>query len=138
MISMPAYDFRSVHLPYCIKKLPNGNHIVLNRDYKPIGFRTSAQLDYEAYPVGVKFKRLTAATIAKLSIDGSDSADAIYLYGDSTIPTRSAQNMRQYLERLGILAKLQFIAEDRRRPLLRGEIISPERTALFSGPVPKA
>jgi hypothetical protein len=123
---MPAHDFRSVHLPYCIKKLPNGNHIVLNRNYKPIGFRTAAQLDYEAYPVGVKFKRLTAATVAKLSIDGSDSTDAIYLYNDSAIPTRSAQHMRQYLERLGILAKLQFVAEDRRRPRLSGEILSPE------------
>ena len=64
---MPKGDFRSVHLPYCIKRLPNGNHVVLNRDYKPLGFRTSAHLEYEAYPIGVKFKRLTAATAAKLS-----------------------------------------------------------------------
>ena len=34
-----------VHLPQCIKKLPNENHIVLNREYEPIGFRTRAQLD---------------------------------------------------------------------------------------------
>ena len=52
---MPKGDFRSVHLPYCIKRLPNGNHVVLNRDYKNLGFRTSAHLEYEAYPIGVKF-----------------------------------------------------------------------------------
>jgi hypothetical protein len=125
---MPSHDFRSVHLPYCIKKLPDGNHIVLNRNYKPIGFRTTAQLDYEAYPIGVKFKRLTAKTVAKLSFKGSSDADAIYLYNDGSIPTASAKNMQAYLERLGILAKLKFTTEDSsRRPLLRGEIISAGR-----------
>lgn len=126
---MPSYDFRCVHLPYCIKRLPNGNHIVLNRDYKPIGFRTTAQLDYEAYPIGVKFKHLTAKTVAKLSWKGSPDADAIFLYNDGSIPTASAKSMRDYLERVGILAKLKFTTEDRGRALLRGEIVSPKRTA---------
>ena len=33
--------------------------------------------------------------------------------------------MQEYLERLKILAKLQFTTEDTNRPALRGEIISP-------------
>jgi hypothetical protein len=122
---MPKGDFRSVHLPYCIKRLPNGNYVVLNRDYKPLGFRTSAHLEYEAYPIGVKFKRLTAATAAKLSWKGSTDTDAIFLYNDDSIPTVSPKNMQEYLERLKILAKLQFTTEDTNRPALRGEIISP-------------
>ena len=122
---MPSYDFRCIHLPYCIKKLPDGNHIVLNRDYKPIGFRTSACLDYEAYPVGVKFKRLTAKTVEKLSYKGSVDADAIYLYNDGCIPTESEKNMREYLERLAVLAKLKFTTDERAgKPLMRGEITS--------------
>jgi hypothetical protein len=127
---MPNDDFRCVHLPYCIKRLPKGNHIVLNRDYKPIGFRTTAQLDYEAYPIGVKFKGLTAETVAKLSCKGSSDADEIFLYNDGSIPTKSAENMKAYLERLGILAKLKFIPEGRSgRSLLRGEIILPKPSA---------
>jgi hypothetical protein len=109
---MPSYDFRCIHLPYCIKRLPNGNHIVLNRDYKPIGFRTSAHVDYEAYPIGVKFKRLAAATVAKLSWNGSRDAEAIFLYNDGCVPTTNAKNMERYLERLKLLAKLKFADDD--------------------------
>jgi hypothetical protein len=126
---MPSYDFRCVHLPYCIKKLPSGKHIVLNRDYKPIGFRTAAQLDYEAYPIGIEFKRLTAKTVSKLSCKSSSDASTIYLYDERSIPTKSARNMQAYLERLGILAKLQFIEDRRGRPRLPGEIVSPESEA---------
>ena len=119
---MPSHDVRSVHLPYCIKKLPNGNRIVLNRNYKPLGFRTMAQLDYEAYPIGVKFKRLTAATVVKLSWEGNSDAKDIYLYSDACIPTASSKNMQDYLERLRILAGIQFTTEEKGRRLLRGEI----------------
>lgn len=48
---MPLNDFRSVHLPYCIKKLPSGAYVVLNREYKPLGFKTREHVDYEAYPI---------------------------------------------------------------------------------------
>jgi len=105
---MPSLDFRSVHLPYCIKKLPDGNHVVLNRDYKPIGFRTTVKLNYEAYPIGVKFRRLTAKTVTKLSWNGSPDTKAIFLYNDGSIPTTSAKNMQAYLGRLAILSKLKF------------------------------
>ena len=78
-------------------------------------------LDYEAYPIGVRFKRLTAKTVGKLSWNGSQDAKEIFLYSDGCIPTKSAKNMQQYFERLEILAKLKFAAEGRRSPL-RGEI----------------
>jgi len=121
-------DFRSWHLPYCIKKLQNGTHIVLNRSYKPIGFRTSENLEYEAYPIGVKFKRLTSKTVARLSWKGSQDANAIFLYSDSCIPTVSAKHMNAYLERLGILAKLKFAPKDRGQRRLAGEIVAKDRT----------
>jgi hypothetical protein len=64
--------------------------------------------------------------VAKLSCKGSSDSEAIFLYSDGSIPTESEKNMQEYLERLKILAKLQFTAEDRQRPVLPGEIILPD------------
>jgi|SRR5689334_9443094 hypothetical protein len=112
---MPLNDFRSVHLPYCIKKLESGEYVVLNREYKPLGFKTRDQVDYEAYPIAVNFARLTPATAAKLSHNGKDDTNQIFLYDDGCIPTDSAAYMRQYLDRLAILAKLKFATTRPRR-----------------------
>ena len=64
---MPLHDFRSVNLPYCLKKQPDGKYVVLNREYKPIGFKTKDWVGYEQYPVAVKIKGLTAKVAAKIS-----------------------------------------------------------------------
>ena len=34
-------DFRAVYFPYCIEKQADGTWVVLNRQYKPVGFNTS-------------------------------------------------------------------------------------------------
>ena len=108
---MPLHDFRSVHLPYCLKKQSDGKYIVLNREYKPIGFKTRDRVDYEKYPIAVKFKRFTAKTAATLSWSGSANVNSIFLYNDGCVPTKGAKNMRDYLKKLEILAKLRFAYE---------------------------
>jgi len=105
---MPLHDFRSVHLPYCLTKQADGKYVVLNREYKPIGFKTKDWIDYEKYPVAVKIKGLTAKVAAKISYKGSVDLENIYLYNDGCIPTKSAKNMQAYLNRLEVLAKLRF------------------------------
>ena len=105
-----AHEARAIHLPYCIQRLEDGRYVVLNRNYKPVGFTTSEHLNYEDFPVAVKFKGLTAKTAAKLSYKGSEELDCIYLYNDGTVPTASAANMTAYLNRLGLLAKLKIAA----------------------------
>ena len=104
---MPSYDSRCIHFPYCIKKLENGHHVVLNRDYKPLGFKTTEHVKYENYPIGVRLAGLTAKKAAELSCKGSPDTNEIFLYADDCIPTKGAQHMRRYLERLAILAKLK-------------------------------
>lgn len=54
---MPLYDFRSVHLPYCLEKQEDGSYVVLNREYAPIGF--TQRKDYNQLPIFVKIKNLT-------------------------------------------------------------------------------
>jgi hypothetical protein len=105
---MPLGDFRSVFLPYCLKRQPDGRYAVLNREYKPVGFYTKTWVDYEKHPVLVKFKGITKIKAAKLSYKGDGSLDEIYLYNDGCIPTRNAENMNAYLLKLEILANLKI------------------------------
>jgi hypothetical protein len=105
---MPLKDFRSVHLPYCLTRQKDGRYVVLNREYKPLGFQTKDFVKYEEYPVAVKIKGLTPVRAAKISYKGSLDLDNIFLYNDGCIPTRSTAFMKAYLDRLAILAKLNF------------------------------
>jgi hypothetical protein len=106
-IHMALNDFRAIYLPYCIEKLKDGSWVVLNREYKPVGFRTENYIKYEDFPVAAKFKGLTPAKLRKLSYTGSVTGDRVYLYQDSTNPLLSQKNMEEYQKRLEILAKLK-------------------------------
>jgi hypothetical protein len=102
---MPVSEFRKVYLPYCLKKQKDGSFIVLNRDYKPLGFNSKEHFVYEDYPISSKIKGLTARTIEKIAYNGVMSDEGfIFLYNDGCIPTRSKANMKKYLERLELLA----------------------------------
>lgn len=104
---MALNDFRAVFFPYCLDKQPDGQYVVLNREYKPIGFKTKENVKYEDYPIFVELKGVGSATAAKLSYKGDPNTDRIYLYNDSCVPTESAEHMKNYLKRLEILAKLK-------------------------------
>jgi len=104
-------DFRSVYFPYCIQKQSDGSWVVLNRQYKPVGFNTSEYINYEEFPVSAKLQGIGPAVAGKLSYSGEDASDRIYLYNDGCIPTDSKTNMDAYLKKLGILAKLGLTRE---------------------------
>ena len=101
--------FRSIFMPYCIQKQLDGRYAVLNRKYKPVGFHTADHLAYEEYPILVKFKGLTKAKAAKISFNGSNNVDEIYLYNDGCVPTHTKQDMQAYLTRLEVLANLTIV-----------------------------
>jgi hypothetical protein len=105
---MPLDDFRSVHLPYCLQRLADGSYVVLNREYKPIGYRTRDHIRYEDLPILATIQGITPQMAAKLSWSGSDDLDRIMLYNDGCIPTASAEHMKRYLEKIEILAALKF------------------------------
>ncbi|TAE59412.1 MAG: hypothetical protein EAZ76_05520 [Nostocales cyanobacterium] len=102
-----SLEFRAIFFPYCLQKQSDGRYVVLNRRYKPLGFNTLEHIEYEKYPICVKLKGLGSKTAAKLSWNGDSNTDIIYLYNDGCIPTNSSQDMKNYLKRLEILAKLQ-------------------------------
>jgi hypothetical protein len=103
---MPTGDVRSVHMPYCIKKQPDGRFLILNREYLPLGYTQHGQADINVF--AVKIGGLTKRVAALLSHDGNPDTDCIYLYDSSCIPTMSTANMRAYTERLARLARLKI------------------------------
>ena len=77
-------EFRKLLLVYCLDQRPDGQWVALNRRYKPVGFSSTDWIDYEAHPVGFKFKRpLTEAQVRRLSWKDDPSPERIYLYSDS-------------------------------------------------------
>lgn len=101
-------DFRAAFLPYCIEKQKDGSYVVLNREYKPVGFNTTEWIDYDKYPVSAFIKGLTPSVMKKISIEDDCDPEHIYLYSDGTNPLLSKANMDSYLKKLSVLAKLRF------------------------------
>ena len=101
-------DFRSVILPYCLKKIGKNEYIVLNREYKFVGFKTRKQVVYEEYPIILKIKGLTTKKIKEISWAGDPSDEMIFLYNDGCVPTVKQEFMDKYLNRLQILSKLRI------------------------------
>jgi hypothetical protein len=105
---MVLSDFRAVFLPYCLEKQADGRYVVLNREYKPVGFLTTEFVTYDQHPVLVKLKGLTAKRAALLSAKGDPGIERIYLYNDACVPTHDNASMKAYLAKLEILAKLKI------------------------------
>jgi hypothetical protein len=101
-----ATDFRAVYFPYCIEKQSDDSWVVLNRQYKPVGFNTSEFIKYEEYPVSAKLSGISPGVMKKLSYSGSAEGGRVYLYNDECNPVNSKQDMDAYLKKLVILAKL--------------------------------
>ena len=102
------HTFLSVYLPYCLRRKDDGSWLVLNRGYKPVGFNTYNELDYDAYPVSATLTGLGEATLRRLSYNGSLLGDQIYLYNDASRPTNGKVEMSEYLLKLEILSKLKI------------------------------
>jgi len=104
---MAIENVRAVYFPYCIEKCADGSWVLLNRNYKPVGFNTSNFINYADYPVAMKLKGLGPSTLKKLSYKDEEPSDRVYLYNDGCVPTSSSAAMNAYLKKLEILLKLQ-------------------------------
>lgn len=99
-------DVRWFCLPYCLQRLISGKYVVLNRQYKPIGFVTGERVEYEAYPIALKLN-ITAEVATAMSWNGDAGVDRIYFYNDGCVPTASPEKMQAYLQRLAVFAQLR-------------------------------
>ncbi|WP_156000793.1 hypothetical protein [Thioalkalivibrio sp. ALJT] len=104
---MANENVRAVYFPYCIQKQEDGSWLLLNRNYKPVGFNTGDWITYSDFPVSMKVKGLGPDTLRKLSCHDEEPGDRVYLYNDGTVPTGDAKAMAAYLKRLEILLNLE-------------------------------
>ena len=103
---MALYDIRTVILPYCLKRVGEGKYIILNREYKPVGFNTKEKIEYKNYLINHDIK-ITKKIAEKLSWNGSDNFEEIWLYsGNNSTP--SVFTCNAYSKRLSILGKLRI------------------------------
>ena len=106
---MSLQSFLSINFPYCLEYQPDGSIVVLNREYKPLGFNTKEFITYKNYPINTKYKKIHPANSKKLSIrDDVNVNERIYLYDDGCNPLSSKANMKMFLEKLATLAKLKI------------------------------
>lgn len=103
-----SHDFRSMFFPYCLKMQPDGRYAVLNREYKPVGFIPYGFVRYSDYPVCIEIHGIGPATARKLSYNGSEDTDKIFLYNDGCNPIRDKKDMTAYLKKLELLAKKEI------------------------------
>ena len=104
---MAIENVRAVYFPYCIEKQSDGTWVLLNRNYKPVGFNTDDFINYDDYPVSIKITGIGPAKLKKISYKSTEPiGDRVYLYNDGCVPTSSPEAMASYLKKLEILLKL--------------------------------
>lgn len=101
-------ELRHTHFPYCLMRNSDGSYVMLNRNYKPVGFMTGEYVKYEEFPISFHAKGLTKKMAAALSARGDEDLERIYLYHDGCIPTADKKSMDAYLARIGKLLKLKL------------------------------
>jgi hypothetical protein len=88
-------------LPYCLQQTTSGRYVVLNRQYKPLGY-TEGWFEYDDYSEDLlDVQEFTP----RLRWSDSDNA-SIHLYTDAQDPTLSTHNWSSYRPRLKLLRQL--------------------------------
>lgn len=105
---------RALYFPYALQQLDDKSWVILDRNYKPMGFGINEFVNYEEYiKPEFRIKSITAAQASRLSCESDPHHEGlIYLYTDSCTPTSGEKrHMEEYLKRLVTLMKLKLKAE---------------------------
>src|SRR5262249_55485681 len=91
-------------LPYCLQQREDGRYILLNRDYKALGYVAGEDkwVDYEKWPEAFDIK-ITPAEAAKMSVRRSRATGSIYFYDDGCPPWAGAAHRKAYYRRVARL-----------------------------------
>jgi len=98
-------------LPYCLTKVNDdiGGWILLNRQYKPLGWDNKEHAKYEDVPKNARIRKLTITQKRFYSWNNhtKENDDFVYLYYDGNIPTSSKENWEEYSKKLEKLSNLK-------------------------------
>ncbi len=89
-------DFFRINMPYVIEKVDklDGQWVVMNRAYSPLGYHNSDRLKWELFPKEyVRFAKINKSVLEKLEKAGAiirrdetGQATRITLYNDGSVP----------------------------------------------------
>jgi hypothetical protein len=103
------------HFPYALMAYPAVDGeicwIVVNREYKPIGFEIDNKFYvYDLYNIGIRplkrYRRAWQQLFAAMSDGGHRGRDHRWFYLDHTNPSATTAKERRYFELLGKFAKI--------------------------------
>lgn len=119
---MSLSNIQNVALPYCLKMQPCGRYVLLNREYKPVGFYTRDYIDYSNHPILLTI-RITPKLAEKISCTGSPNTEEIFLFNDGCRPQSSLNNWIMYAARLQILADIDVKDSAQQTSSIKGTAI---------------
>jgi len=90
-----------VTMPYTTVTLKNGDELLLNRDYSPLGMPPNSQFDYECFSL----MAIPAEAVNKKA-GCSIVNNEMYLFNDSCPPWRGKQELIAYMARVQEVFKL--------------------------------
>lgn len=112
---MPIGKLMHTEFPYCLHREENGDCLLLNRSYKPLGQQDTSWVEYGTHPSRFKIDGRSLAAIEKISTlvhryeDGS--IEKLYFYNDSCIPAESTMHWNAYQKRLSTLGKAKAMTD---------------------------
>lgn len=92
-------DFSWRFLPYCMKPLPNGFIILLNRDYKPLGIKTEKTVNYCDPQFAYSWVEIGDINRSLMS-DVKFAEPFFFFYNDESSPRYNNQKAQDYVERV--------------------------------------
>lgn len=129
---MRSDNVRRCFFPYCIRKMNNGNWIMLNRNYKPVGQADNFHADYDEPSIQFKISgQKERAMRKKFDFDGDD----FYLYNDGSVPTFNKRYMNIYLEKLVYLMDIRITVREPDNNWMCPAYNKAEQSKLIEAPI---
>lgn len=97
---MDAYLFIRIYYPYCIQKIYGDKFIVLNREYKPLGFFPDYHWDASTTEHSIKMNKKTIDRLKKISVNYDSKRGIYYLYKSAGKLLKETDKMDEYLNKL--------------------------------------
>jgi hypothetical protein len=96
-------SIRRLYFPYCLEQQSDGEWVILNREYRPLGLcNDGGLLDLSEYSTPMKV-RSNDDLGERLTLN--DGRIRIYLYNDGTNPQLGGEHLKAYLRKLEILLR---------------------------------
>ena len=114
------HELQQVFLPYCIKPLGNNRFVILNRDYKPVGYPKGSWLpeaEYQALLEKSVFSIPNSQSLYRFHNGTPRSDGMIYLHDGSLRKNNESAYWKRLYDLTGIVSETQVKPHKQIKPL---------------------